>query len=489
MAVQVQENLQSVLDTILGSFLDLVRCDAGSVYTVRQESSGEKVLKFEAMITRSLGIQGVPADLRTVRLKIDETTIAGKTAARREAIVVNPDSKSGHSPSSRVLNYHTKNIFSGPLITPRGDLVGVVQLLNKLPTEGAAFDSSDDATPPPFDDRDRQLFSMIVGQSALAVENSLLLEEQERLIEGFVDACVTAIEARDPVTSGHSVRVANLTLGLADAVNRTTSGPLSKVHFSPMQLRELRFAAMLHDIGKIGVKEAVLQKEKRLFPYELEVIDMRLRLMRAEMSLRQHRDGVDYKQAINQLNKAWFQILQANEPMIECGATAEVIEALQSLSIVVGPNQALAALTASEARKLSVRHGTLTEEERIEIESHAAKTFEILKLIPWGRGLEHVPDIAHKHHERLDGTGYPLAIGPDSIPPQTRMMSICDIYDALRAKDRPYKAALPVEGALDIIASEVKEGKLDKAYFDLFIEARIYEATRTPSAKSGGAAA
>jgi HD-GYP domain-containing protein (c-di-GMP phosphodiesterase class II) len=489
MAVQTQENLQSVLDTILGSFLDLVGCDAGSVYTVRQEPSGEKVLKFEAMITRSLGIQGVPEHLRTLRLKIDETTIAGKTASRREAIVVNSDSKSGHSPSSRILNYTTQNIFSGPLITPRGDLVGVVQLLNKLPAVGLSLDSSDDLTPPPFDDRDRQLFSMIVGQSALAVENSLLLEEQERLIEGFVDACVSAIEARDPVTSGHSVRVANLTLGLADAVNRTASGPLGKVRFSPMQLRELRFAAMLHDIGKIGVKEAVLQKEKKLFPHELDVIEMRLKLMRAEMTLRQHRDGEDYRQAIAQLNKAWWQILDANEPMIESGAATEAVEALRSLSLIVGPNQVLTALTPSEAEKLSVRHGSLTEEERIEIEGHAAKTFEILKLIPWGRGLEQVPDIAHKHHERLDGTGYPLAIGPGSIPPQTRMMSICDIYDALRADDRPYKPALSLEGALDIIAAQVKEGKLDKAYFDLFIEARIYELTRTPSTKSGGAAA
>lgn len=488
MALQTQENLQSVLDTILGSFLDLVRCDAGSVYTVRQEPSGGKVLKFEAMITRSLGIHGVPDHLRTLRLKIDETTIAGKTAARREAIVVNPDSKSGHSPSSRVLNYTTKNIFSGPLITPRGELVGVVQLLNKLPAMDSPF-GSDDPTPPPFDDRDRQLFSMIVGQSALAVENSLLLEEQERLIEGFVDACVTAIEARDPVTSGHSVRVANLTLGLADAVNRTASGPLGKVHFSPMQMRELRFAAMLHDIGKIGVKEAVLQKEKKLFPHELEVIEMRLKLMRAEMTLRQHRDGVDNRQAIAQLNRAWWQILDANEPMIESGATAEAIEALRSLSLIIGPDQILTALTPSEAEKLSVQHGSLTEEERIEIEGHATKTFEILKLIPWGRGLEQVPDIAHKHHERLDGTGYPLAIGPGSIPPQTRMMSICDIYDALRADDRPYKAALSLEGALDIIAAQVKEGKLDKAYFDLFIEGRIYEVTRTPSTKSGGAAA
>lgn len=488
MAVQIQENLQSVLDTILGSFLDLVRCDAGSVYTVRQESSGEKVLKFEAMITRSLGIQGVPDHLRTLRLKIDETTIAGKTAARREAIIVNSDSRSGHSPNSRVLNYTTKNIFSGPLITPRGELVGVVQLLNKLPSGDTAFDSADHLTPP-FEDRDRQLFSMIVGQSALAVENSLLLEEQERLIEGFVDACVTAIEARDPVTSGHSVRVANLTLGLADAVNRTRSGPLGTVHFSPMQMRELRFAAMLHDIGKIGVKEAVLQKEKKLFPHELEIIDMRLKLMRAEMSLRQHRDGEDYRHAIAQLNKAWWQILDANEPMIESCATTKAVEALRSLSLIVGPNQTLTALTPSEAEKLSVQHGSLTEEERVEIESHAAKTFEILKLIPWGRGLEQVPDIAHKHHERLDGTGYPLALGPASIPPQTRMMSICDIYDALRADDRPYKPAMPVEGALDIIAAQVKEGKLDQAYFNLFIEARIYEATRPPSTKSGGAAA
>jgi len=306
MAGHRQENLQRLLDTMLGSFLDLVRCDAGSVFTVRKEPSGDQVLKFESMITRSLSVHGVPDHLRSLHLRIDESTMAGRTAMHRRAFVINSKGESEGSWGGRkVLNYTAKNIFSGPLITPRGDLVGVVQLLNKLPVNATEFDPASETDSPPFDGRDQQLFSMIVGQSALAVENSLLLDEQEHLFDGFVAACVLAIEARDPVTSGHSTRVANLTVGLAEAANRTGAGPLSAVFFTPTQMRELRFAAMLHDIGKIGVNESVLQKEKKLFPHELDIIGMRLRLMRAEMALRQATDKTNYSSEIELLNRGF----------------------------------------------------------------------------------------------------------------------------------------------------------------------------------------
>jgi GAF domain-containing protein len=226
MPIEVDGNLQKILDTTLESFLDLVQCDAGSVYTVRKDGNGKQVLEFEAMITRSIHLRGVPAHLKSLQFKIDDTSVVGETAVNRRPILLNLICKESHvSPSvGEILKYNTRNMFSGPLITPRGDLVGVVQLLNKLPN-GEPFQPQDTAPLPDFDERDERLFSIISGQAALAIENSLLLEAQERLMEGIVNACVTAIEARDPVTSGHSVRVSNYTVGLADAVNRTETGP------------------------------------------------------------------------------------------------------------------------------------------------------------------------------------------------------------------------------------------------------------------------
>ncbi|HYR86812.1 MAG TPA: HD domain-containing phosphohydrolase [Terriglobia bacterium] len=476
MAGEIIDNLKKILDTTLLSFLDLVQCDAGSVFTVRKNAEGEQVLTFEAMITRSISLRGVPTDLRSLQFKIDDSSLVGKTAVHRKPILLNPAGGDGQIFSSvdRILNYSTRNIFSGPLITPRGDLVGVVQLLNKLPKDGTPFSPQDTSPLPNFDEKDERLFSIIAGQSALAIENSLLLEEQERLIEGFVNACVTAIEARDPVTSGHSKRVSNYTVGLAEAVNRTDAGLLRDIVFTASQLRELRFASMLHDVGKIGVKEEILQKQKKLQPHEIEIISMRLKLMRAQLMFRQQAERKNYADAIARIDQAWKQVVEANEPSILRRATASLLKDLRSLKVPFDTGEILTAVTEEESRKLSITRGSLSESERLEIESHVTKTFEILKMIPWSKGLEQVPDIAYKHHEKLDGSGYPNRIAAEDIPPQTRMMTICDIYDALTADDRPYKSAMPVEKALDIVGAHVRAGKLDAAYFDIFVQAKIY---------------
>jgi len=465
MGGEVVDNLQKTLETTLGSFLDLVGCDAGSVYTVRKNSLGEEILRFEAMITRAINLCGVPDHLRALEFPIDDSSIVGKTAACRKPALLNTISEGQVSPHvGELLNYATHNMFSGPLVTPRGELVGVVQLLNKTPQ---------------FDEADERLFSIMAGQAALAIENSLLLEEQERLIEGFVNACVTAIEARDPVTSGHSMRVSNYTVGLAEAVNRTDTGPLRDVFFTPTQVREIRFASMLHDVGKIGVKEEILQKEKKLLPHELEVISMRLKLMRAQMTFLERTEKANYAENIERVDTAWNRLVEANEPYVSQLLALEVVRDLRSLTVPFESGEIMSALTEDEAQKLSVPRGTLSESERLEIETHVNKTFDILKMIPWSRGLEQVPEIAFKHHEKLDGSGYPRRITAEQIPPQTRMMTICDIFDALTANDRPYKMATTTERALDIIATNVKSGKVDGAYFDIFVRAQLFEAAST----------
>ena len=482
-------NLQKILDTTLESFLDLVQCDAGSVYTARKDATGEQVLTFEAMITRSIHLRGVPEHLRSLQFRIGDSSVVGKTAVLRKPIRVNLASGDHASPAvGQILHYTTRNMFSGPLITPRGDLVGVVQLLNKLPQDGTPFDPLHTSLPE-FDEKDERLFSIISGQAALAIENSLLLEEQERLTEGIVNACVTAIEARDPVTSGHSLRVSNYSVGLAEAVNRTDNGPLQAVNFTPPQLRELRFAAMLHDVGKIGVREEVLRKEKKLLPHETEIIALRLKLMRTQLLVLQQSEKKDYTEAIRRIDTAWAQILKANEPSVLKRATTGLVQDLRSLKVPFDTGEILTALTEEESQKLCIPQGSLSEPERLEIESHVSKTFDILKMIPWGRGLEQVPDIAYKHHENLDGSGYPNGIMGHSIPPQARMMTICDIYDALIAGDRPYKPSMSSERALFIIDSQVKEGKVDGDYFDIFVKARLFEpsrAARASGSNSGG---
>ena len=362
-------------------------------------------------------------------------------------------------------------MLTAPLLTPRGDLVGVVQLVNKLP--------SDLETEAVFDLKDERLCAIVSAQAALAIENSTLLIEQEKILDGFVNACVTAIEARDPVTAGHSQRVCDLALSLASAVNHTNTGSLSLIHFNQIQLRELRYAAMLHDIGKISVREDVLKKEKKLYPWELAQIEMRFKMMK--MAIKSEFSGenhlLELARKIKELDQAWSMIKAANEPTVLPVEVSQNILELTKMQVLVDPEagEFCCALHAEESERLRITRGSLSKEERVEIEKHVSFTYEILKMVPWSRGLENVPVIAHRHHEKLDGSGYPSRVKSEDIPLQSRMLTICDIYDALTAKDRPYKAAVPLDKALSILEDEVKQGKLDAVLYQLFIDSKAYQ--------------
>lgn len=262
---------------------------------------------------------------------------------------------------------------------------------------------------------------------------------------------------------------------------------MRELSFSPQQIREIRYAAMLHDVGKISVKEAVLNKEKKLHSWELELIRMRLKLMRASLLVNAagqplsssgseaKENEFEVKKKIKVLENAWDLISKANEPSILAENASAQLQDLLSVCVAGFDGENLSALTDDEKFRLSIPKGSLTQEERMEIERHVTHTYEILKMVPWSKGLESVPEIAFKHHEKLDGTGYPHHCPSHSIPLQSRMLSICDIYDALTADDRPYKRALSAERALDILSMEVKSGKLDSDLFKLFLEAKVFE--------------
>ncbi len=476
------ENLTSDLQSILNSFLDLIECDGGSIYTLEKNLQGESVLVFKAMVTRSLGISAVPESLKSAVFKLDQSSLVGKTGLERK-VFKEVQANSAKNKIDQTINYETMNILSAPLVTPRGDLVGVIQLVNKLTI-------TDDINAG-FTDKDERLCGIVSSQASLAIENSTLLIEQERILDGFVNACVTAIEARDPVTSGHSQRVCDLSLSLADAVNRVGTGSLSLIHFNEIQMRELRYAAMLHDIGKISVNEDILKKEKKLYSWELALIEMRMKLMKATFRLQfaGEQNQFELAKKLKEVDQAYRMILSANEPnLLPKEVSAGILE-LTKLQVCDPDGEVCCALHEHEKNRLSIPRGSLSVEERVEIEKHVSFTYEILKMVPWSRGLEAVPNIAHRHHEKLDGSGYPLRVTAEAIPIQSRMLTICDIYDALTAKDRPYKAAIPVDRALSILEDEVKTGKLDGTLYRLFVDSRAYVIPGTVPGKTAKKAA
>jgi len=383
----------------------------------------------------------------------------------------------------RKSGYTTRNILCVPMLDDEEQCIGVIQALNK---------SHDRAFMP----HDEEMLLALGGIAAVALQNAVLHEEIQALFEGFIKASVYAIEARDPTTSGHSERVATLTVTVAEALNRAPPPRFRSVTFDDRQLRELRFAALLHDFGKVGVHEHVLVKANKLYPDQLTMLHHRFEYARKACEAHylgekvrllepaglveqiQQRIGAlddDMRVALEQLDEFWDFIQKCNRPTVLAEGSFERLADIARMSITDTRGGELPLLTQDELTSLSIRRGTLTAAERTEIEQHVTHTYRFLKQIPWTPDLAGVPDIAYRHHEKLNGRGYPDSLPAERIPVQARIMTITDIYDALTARDRPYKAAIPHQRALQILGYEAKDGAIDDQLLQLFIECKAHE--------------
>ena len=407
--------------------------------------------------------------------------------------------------------YKIESFCSFPLRTPSDEIIGHIWLLNRRRQRDVYLDHHKDIADQviPFSDHDISLVEAVANQAALSLDHTRLYKDLKTVFESFIQASVTAIEARDPTTSGHSERVAVLTIGLAEAINNTYSGPYAATTFSANQLYELKYAALLHDFGKIGVRESVLRKEKKLFPEELSNIRQRFLEIEKKLHvqfLESYLDSLMSKNAppsyddidkirreIQRISKEFDvfmnAILDANEPHVVSTENFQRIAQIAAIKVLVGQgdrSENVTLLNEHEVRRLSIRRGSLSPEERAEIESHVSHSYKFLAQIPWTPELRDISDIVYAHHERLDGSGYPRRLKEEAIPVQAKIMAIADIYDALVAMDRPYKKAIPPEKALGILEMEVKEGKLDPHLFQIFVEARICEHIQQDKAESSG---
>ncbi len=375
--------------------------------------------------------------------------------------------------------YRTRTVLCVPMRDAAGEVTGVLQALNKH--EGA------------FGEEDTELLLALGGQAAGAIENALLHEEISRLFEGFVAASVVAIESRDPTTAGHSGRVASLTVGLAEAIEHVDRGPYARLRFSTQDVQEIRYASLLHDFGKVGVREPVLVKAEKLYPHELAVLQARFEVARKDLMLKSYQrrwsavgrrgeralsevEGEEEERLareLAQLDEMRQFVLACNKPTVLAQEGFERLSEVARFSFDDGQGEERPLLIPRELECLSISRGSLSAGERIEIESHVTHTFRFLSQIPWTRALRRVPDIAYAHHERLNGRGYPRSIPAQDIPVQSKMMAIADVYDALTAADRPYKKAVPTVQALAIIEQESKAGMLDEELFRVFVQAEV----------------
>lgn len=505
-ALSQTRDVSSLLTMILTKAREITGADAGSLYLVEETSPdvlaggpGDRHLRFK--LTQNDSVQFPFAEFE---LPLQENSLAGYTALHGEVINLADARK---IPRDRPFHfnphydeetgYRTRSMLTLPMKNGRSEVIGVLQLINcKLHPEARLTSPEIVAREVrPFSDRAVRLALSLASQAAVSYENGRLYQDIEKLFEGFVQASVKAIEQRDPTTSGHSLRVSDMTVGLAEIVDRVQTGTYASIRFSPEQMKEIRYAALLHDFGKVGVREDVLVKAKKLYPLQMDVIAHRFDYLYKEMEADLEREKVrlllekdraealdkiaaleeEYRLRRRRMESGFQAVLQANEPtVLPEGEFDRLFEiARQTYHDPRGVEKAI--LTPEEVRYLSIPKGSLSQHEREQIESHVIHSFNFLLQIPWTKQIREIPRIVRAHHEKLNGTGYPYKLRSNEIPVQAKIMTICDIFDALSASDRPYKKAVDSERALGILEMSVKDQELDPELYRLFLEAKIFQ--------------
>ncbi|MDP3845809.1 MAG: HD domain-containing phosphohydrolase [Pseudomonas sp.] len=497
LALSAENDLDCLLNKILAEGRRLSNSDAASLFLVDKKTAEQPLLVFKLTQNSSMA-----TDFQEQRMPLTKASIAGYVALTStelniaDAYAIPAEAAYRFNRSFDMqMGYRTMSLLAIPMLNHRHEVVGVLEFINcqrdaELPGAGELI---------AFDESLAVALRALASQAAVAIENRQLLDEISQLFDGFVQASVFAIEQRDPTSSGHSFRVADLCIALAQQLPQAPLAHIRNQALNDEGLRELRYAALLHDFGKVGVREHVLTKAKKL---PAPVIDnLRYRVALAKEGLHnqclkrmlhayQHFGGLSDEQRLQwdtelalecaRLDSYLADILQANEPSVLTEGDFQHLQVIQSELVRSHDNQLIGLLSDNEFCALAIRRGSLTEQERGEIERHVVHTREFLQLIPWTAALRRIPEIAAAHHEKLDGSGYPKGLTGDAIPYGSKIMTVCDIYDALTAADRPYKVAVPTEQALNILQAEVKSGLLDGDLVKVFIDSRCYLNPATP---------
>ncbi len=499
-------DLSELLTLILSKSREITCSDAGSVYLVDRTDEIPtllfKVAQNDSRPQVSFQEFAIPLTRQSLAGYV---ALTGETLNLPDAYILNPEVPYQLDRSfDREIDYHTRSVLVLPMQNQEGETIGVLQLINrKVRPDLVITPKNVLETTQPYSEWEERILHSLASQAAISIERNQLQESIENLFEGFVKASVQVIEARDPCTYGHSERVAELTVRLSQEVNSVNTGLLRKLHFNQRQIQEIRYAALLHDFGKVGVPEAILVKQKKLYPSQLEVIRHRFALAKRTMQMEcaqskfrhliehpQHRHtqiepicshcqslaqlDTQLEEEIQALDHYWQILLEANEPRILAEEPLARLRELSGFTYRDTEGQLRPLVSPDEMAQLVVTKGNLTPEERLAIEYHVTYSYEFLKRIPWTVNLKKVPEIAYGHHEKLDGSGYPLGLKGPEIPIQAQLMTIADIYDALTAGDRPYKRGLPVEAALKILCQEAEQGRINYEFLQLFEQRQVF---------------
>jgi len=496
-ALSAERDIDKLQDLILLTMRQLTNADGASLW-LRTDDDGAPQLFLASSQNNSLG-----DTYQKFKVALDDKSVVGYAVTSNASLIYDdaytppPGKPRGGRGFDAQFHYRTKSMLTVPMRDYRDEVVGAIQLINAKRHFATKLTlDTVEAEVVSFRPDDLKMIESIASQAATALDNKTLLKSIQAMFDGLIEASVTAVEERDPTTYGHSKRVEALTTRLARVVSDLRTGKYGDVHLTEDQFQELRYACLLHDFGKVGVREHILIKAKKLPLRQLDVIQSRFEYVERSFQMKHAMEKLEafragatdghildeidagLQQEINRLDRWMNAIIQANEPTVLPEDKASALEEVAQQIYYDMDDKPHPMLEPEEFKFLSIRKGSLDSEERRAIEEHVTKSFTILAKIPWSSvKMKGVPEIAYGHHEFLDGSGYPRGLVGDQIPLQARMMTIADIYDALTAMDRPYKRAVTTSAALDILNQEADQGKLDKDLLDVFVEKEVYRAT------------
>jgi len=485
-SLSAERDIHRLLESILTAAKTITRADGGTLYRLTDDGT----LRFEIVRTSSLkyylgGTTGEPVPFYPISLKDKDgkpnhsmvaayAALTGQTVNIADAYTADGFDFTGTRNFDKKTGYRSKSFLTVPMQNHEREIIGVLQLINAQdPKTGEIV---------PFSPEDQRLAESLASQAAIALTNRMLINQLEQLFESFIAMINTAIDEKSPYTGGHCQRVPALTMMLAEAVNETGRGPLSDFHMSDKDRYELKIAGLLHDCGKVTTPVHVVDKATKLETIydRINLIDTRFEVLKRDAEIAMLRDNTAkgkkrWREFLRQLEDDRGFLRAANvgsERMND-----EDIERVQRIAEYrwtdVSGHEAKF-LTDDELKNLTIRAGTLNPEERQVINHHIVATIKMLESLPWPKHLQNVPEYAGGHHERMDGKGYPKGLTREQMSVQARVMGIADIFEALTAKDRPYKKGKTLSESLEILGRFSQNGHIDPDLFDIFVRRRVY---------------
>jgi HD-GYP domain-containing protein (c-di-GMP phosphodiesterase class II) len=505
-SLSAERDINRLLEGILLAAKAITRADGGTLYLLTEED-GTKRLKFEIMRTQSLsiamgGTTGTPIPFYPIHLYGKDgqpnkqmvaafAALTGQTVNIADAYTAEGFDFNGTRNFDKKTGYRSKSFLTVPMKNHENEIIGVLQLINSQdPVSGEVV---------AFSDADQRLAESLASQAAIALTNRQLINQLEALFESFIAMINTAIDEKSPYTGGHCQRVPELTMMLAEAVNETKQGPLKDFDMSDKDRYELKIAGLLHDCGKVTTPVHVVDKATKLESIfdRVHLIDTRFEVLKRDAEiellkgraalLQQGLDELSLREHANQLEQTYKarlrQLDQDREFLRKCNIGGEFMppeaqEHVKKIGAYKWLDQSgntAHFLTDDEIENLTIARGTLTANEREIINYHIVATIKMLEALPWPKHLRRVPEYAGGHHERMDGKGYPRGLRREQMSVQARVMGIADIFEALTARDRPYKKGKTLTESLHILGKFKEGGHIDPDLFDIFIRQKVYQ--------------